>query len=111
MYSFDKKSRLLNKAAFDYVFSEAKKTTTKEFIILYRENNIGHARLGLAIAKKKVLKAHDRNYIKRLFRESFRINSLPAVDIVILAKINIFKARKLINIESLNKAWEKLCAK
>ena len=92
MYSFDKTRRLLNKADFDYVFSEAKKTATKEFIILYRQNDIGHARLGLAIAKKKVLKAHDRNYIKRLFRESFRINSLPAVDIVILAKINILNS-------------------
>lgn len=111
MYSFDKTRRLLNKADFDYVFSEAKKTATKEFIILYRQNDIGHARLGLAIAKKKVLKAHDRNYIKRLFRESFRINSLPAVDIVILAKINILNARQLINIESLNKAWDKLCVK
>lgn len=111
MYSFDKTRRLLNKADYDYVFSQAKKITTQEFIILYRENNIGHARLGLAIAKKKVAKAHDRNYIKRIFRESFRMSSLPAVDIVILAKINILHASKLITIESLIKAWDKLRTK
>jgi ribonuclease P protein component len=46
------------------------------------------ARLGLAIAKRHIPRACDRNTIKRIAREAFRLmrHSLPAVDVVVLAK-------------------------
>ncbi len=46
------------------------------------------ARLGLVVAKRKVRLAHDRNRIKRLVRESFRLRraQLPSMDMVVLAK-------------------------
>ena len=43
------------------------------------------ARLGLVVPKKGTAKAHRRNRVKRIVRETFRLHAaeLPAVDIVI----------------------------
>ncbi|WP_036378885.1 ribonuclease P protein component, partial [Moraxella catarrhalis] len=46
------------------------------------------ARLGLAITKKKLKKAVDRNRLKRLCRENFRHRqaSWVAIDVVVIVK-------------------------
>ena len=51
-------------------------------------NGLDHPRLGLVISKKNVRRAVDRNRLKRLTRESVRLqqDALPAVDIVLLAR-------------------------
>ncbi|SEF82420.1 ribonuclease P protein component [Billgrantia desiderata] len=51
-------------------------------------NGLDHPRLGLVISKKNVRRAVDRNCLKRVVRESVRLRqrSLPAVDIVLLAR-------------------------
>lgn len=45
-------------------------------------------RLGLAIAKRQIHRAHERNRIKRQAREQFRLKQyrLPEIDLVIMAK-------------------------
>ena len=111
MYCFDKTRRLLIKSDYDNVFQGAKKLVTSEFIILYRENTIGHARLGLALSKKTIAKAHDRNRVKRMLRETFRTRSLPAIDIVILARNGVAKVKNTIIIAKLTTVWDKLCGK
>ena len=108
MNEFYRSKRLLKKADYDAVFSKANKWVTSEFIFLYRNNDIGHARLGLAISKKTVAKAHERNRVKRLLRETFRTITLPAVDVVVLAKRGIENVKNPTLIANLNKAWSKL---
>ena len=50
-------------------------------------NECGEARLGLAIAKRVIPLAADRNAIKRQVREAFRYYpGLPCVDIVVLTR-------------------------
>ncbi len=83
---------------------------TSEFIFLYRNNAMGYARLGLALSKKNVAKAHDRNRLKRILRETFRVRQLPAIDVVILARHGAAKAENSILINKLDKAWDKLTA-
>ena len=110
MFEFKKSHRLLNKADYDYVFEQAKKIITKDFIVLFRKNNLGYARLGLALSKKMIAKAHDRNRIKRLLREGFRQSHLPAVDMVFLAKSGIATETKSGMTSRLSKLWEQLTA-
>lgn len=108
MFAFKKTQRLLNKIEYDLVFQQAKKIVTTEFILLFRENNLGHARLGLALSKKMIAKAHDRNRIKRLMREGFRQAQLPAVDMIFLARQGIAKQTNSGLNTQLSKTWEKL---
>ena len=111
MNCFDKTRRLLKKSDYDAVFSQAKKMINSEFIILYRDNTVGHARLGLAISKKTIAKAHDRNRLKRLLRDTFRTRLLPAVDVVVLARHGVAKVQNSLIIDQLGNAWDKLCKK
>jgi ribonuclease P protein component len=105
VFAFTKKQRLLNKIDYDCVFERAKKLTTSEFIVLYRDNNLGYARLGLAISKKKIAKAHERNRVKRLLRESFRHQRLPAVDVIFLAKRNTTEQTNVAINNQLSQTW------
>lgn len=109
MYCFTKARRLLTKQDYNYVFEQAKKIVTSDLTLLYRKNDLGHARLGLAISKKIVAKSHDRNQIKRLLRETFRLrNDLPAVDIIVLARPGVREASRALLIENLGRTWDKL---
>jgi len=51
----------------------------------YRVNEVNIARLGLIVSKKTAKSAVQRNYMRRVLRELFRLNqyNLPAVDLVI----------------------------
>jgi ribonuclease P protein component len=108
---FDKTRRLLKKSDYDHVFNQATKMVTSDFIVLYRSNEVGHARLGLALSKKMIAKAHDRNRLKRILRETFRTNHhLPAVDIIVLARQGVGNVQNSIIVAKLSKTWEKLSA-
>ncbi|KRA33673.1 ribonuclease P protein component [Rhodanobacter sp. Root627] len=78
----------------------------------YRDNELGHARLGLAISKRVSKRAVERNRIKRLLRESFRRvrHQLPSVDLMVMAReqaANVPGPQLLAEIDVL---WKKLIA-
>lgn len=83
------------------------------FTILGRVNDQGTARLGLAIAKKSLPLAVQRNRIKRLVRESFRNHQqlLLGLDIVVMARKGVQEKTNTELMESLNKHWSKLVRK
>lgn len=109
MNEFSRSRRLLNKADYDHVFDQAKKLVSPHFILLHRENSIGSARLGLALSKKMIAKAHDRARLKRLVRETFRIQQhLPAIDVIVLARSGVAKVQNAELLDSLKKIWSKL---
>jgi len=80
--------KLLTAENYQNVFAKAERFGNRSFTVLARENGLDHARLGLAISKKCAKRAVDRNRIKRIFRESFRLNQhkLPSVDIIAMCK-------------------------
>jgi ribonuclease P protein component len=58
------------------------------FAVTARLNQAGHPRLGMAVASKLAGGSVERNRIRRVVRESFRLNQLdlPAADIVVNAR-------------------------
>lgn len=86
---FPRQLRLLTAGEYRYVFDQASyKVHGKGLLVLARSNSLGHPRVGLVFSKKNVRRAVDRNRLKRLVRESIRLQQhrLPAVDIVVLAR-------------------------
>lgn len=78
--------------------------------MLYRRNGLGYPRLGLAIAKRQVRFAVERNRLKRLIRESFRgaKQQLSDLDIVIMARRKARVADNAVVYASLARHWESL---
>lgn len=88
-YAYTKAQRLLNSAQFSKVFDDAPiRAAHPSLLILARPNDTGQARLGLVIAKKHVRKANQRNRLKRICRETFRLrqHKLPPIDAIVLAR-------------------------
>ncbi|MBF0266343.1 MAG: ribonuclease P protein component [Gammaproteobacteria bacterium] len=108
---FKRNDRLLKAVEFQYVFDSAYKSSDKYFLVLGRKNKISHSRLGLAISKKSLKLAVSRNYIKRLVRETFRINSnikQKNIDFVVLARKNIVQYDNQQLLNSLEKNFHKI---
>lgn len=84
---FNRELRIVTASQFDRVFQRSQRFSTRCFRVVYSNNDCGHPRLGMIVAKKNIAKATERNKFKRLTRESFRLvrHELCAVDVVVLA--------------------------
>lgn len=74
-YSWQKEQRLLKRTEFQACYNQGEKNFTKLFLIFVKKTPVArtHARIGLAVSKKNG-NAVQRNRIKRLLREFFRIH-------------------------------------
>jgi ribonuclease P protein component len=109
-FSFPSQLRIKKPAEYKKVFARPVKSTDQYFTLLAIKNDYDHPRLGLAIAKKNVKKAVQRNVIKRTVRENFRKQQqcLGNIDIVVLARKEAVEAPLEILRKSLEKHWLKL---
>jgi ribonuclease P protein component len=75
-------------AEFRVVRQRGRRFSDAYFIVSVLANHETHPRLGLAIATRSCGNAVARNFIKRVARESFRLNQyeLPAVDVTIAVR-------------------------
>ncbi len=80
------------------------------FRIRYRDNEVGFARLGQAVSRRVSKRAVDRNRIKRIVRESFRLvrADLPAVDVLIVADGAARDATRADLRADLDRLWRRL---
>ncbi|SIQ92175.1 ribonuclease P protein component [Marinobacterium stanieri] len=88
-FRYPRRLRLLTGGDFKRVFDRADvKVPDQRLLILARPNNLGHPRIGFVISKKNVRRAVQRNRVRRIIRESFRLHQhqLPALDMIILAR-------------------------
>lgn len=92
---FGKQHRLQTAADFSLVFADRRPLRGEVFDLHYRSQDSraipahGGARLGVVIAKKLAQRAVQRNLLKRVARETFRLarHELPHYDLVLrLAK-------------------------
>ncbi len=117
MAGFSKKMRLLSAADFKRVFDAPdQRSVDNMFTLLARKNELGYSRLGMAITKKRLKRAVDRNYAKRIIRETFRAqqDEIVGVDVVVINRNGVSGAEKKALRNSLKKHWPRLakrCAK
>ncbi|MGP1924501.1 MAG: ribonuclease P protein component [Arsenophonus sp. NEOnobi-MAG3] len=111
MLAFPRKLRLLTSKHFDYVFQQSQRASFPEISILGRLNELGYPRIGLSIAKKNIKLAHERNRIKRLTREYFRLHQheLPSMDFIILVRKGIADLDNQEITKILGKLWRRHC--
>ena len=85
-FRFSSERRLTRSADFSRVFAEPRRSSDRFFTILARDNGGCGPRLGLAISRRAAKLAVDRNRLKRLARETFRVQTqLPSCDFVVMA--------------------------
>ncbi len=110
---FPRTVRLTDSVQYRQVFSLNFRVTDKFWMILVHgreaEKELG-ARLGLAFAKKRISRAVDRNRLKRLVRESFRLrrNDLGNIDLVVMANTRCKDSNNEVLAESLDRMWIKI---
>lgn len=110
-YKYKREFRLLTPADFQNVFNaHPKKFSCRYYTILAANNSLGYARIGFTISKKKAKNATDRNQVKRIVRDDFRLihAQLPSVDMVFIAKQGIAKAENKQLRKELDFTWKKL---
>ena len=107
---FNREIRIVTARQFDRVFQRSQRFSTRCFRVVYSNNDYGHPRLGMIVAKKNIVKATERNKFKRLTRESFRLmrHNLGAVDIVVLANKVVTKVNNEELWACLRTLWQKL---
>lgn len=105
---FSKKVRLLNLNEFVFVFQQSQHIKITGITLFSRPNQLKYPRIGLAISKKYIKYAHERNRIKRYARETFRMyqNNLSASDFVLtINSKNVLYLNNKDLIKELKKLW------
>jgi ribonuclease P protein component len=91
-FDYPRQARLLDAGDFRSVFDKAEiKASTKYFLLLARRNSLSTPRIGFVLSKKNIKLAVDRNRIKRVSRDYFRLerHKIPSIDIVFLGRKGI----------------------
>lgn len=104
--TFPKTARLRKRAEFLQLSSSRNKTTVRGFLVVWRENDLQTARLGIT-ASKKIGCAVVRNRVKRYLREFFRHNrfAMAAVDVNIIPRRESAQMTYSDVVRELNKAF------
>ena len=108
---FGRSKRLLTKATYKAVFDDSPyRVSHRNLLMLARPNGSKEARLGLIVAKKNVRLAVKRNRIKRVVRDSFRLNqqTLETLDIIFLARRGLDRLEPAVQHKLLLDSWRKL---
>ena len=87
-------NRLKKNEDFRRVYEKKRSMANKLLVIYVLKNEYGHNRIGFTVSKK-VGKSVTRNRVKRLLRESYRLNEkkiLQGYDIIFVARNTTSKA-------------------
>ncbi|MFN7096705.1 MAG: ribonuclease P protein component [Gammaproteobacteria bacterium] len=112
-WGFPKTLRLQTSSAFQTVFDHVdKKFYTKGLMVLVKKNGNPQPRLGLVISKKNLSLSCQRNTLKRLIRESVRLNqsTLTGLDLVVVARRDIIEVDRQSLWQALNQLWQTVSA-
>lgn len=86
-FTYPKNEKLKSKITIDLLFSKGKSASKYPLRLVYVESDYGitegsHQKLkmGVSVSKKYFKKAVDRNYFKRVLRETYRLNKHLLID-------------------------------
>ena len=107
--TFPSTMRILNSGDFSRVFKKNQRSKDASFTVLAHRTRDAGPRLGMAIARKSSGNAVQRNRMKRLVRETFRLSqhNLPSADFVVLARPGVAGRTNAELISSLQRHWQR----
>ena len=76
-FSYPKSEKLKSKNKIDLLFSEGKSVSKYPLRLVYAQVNLDEKeqiKMGVSVSKKYFKNAVDRNYFKRVLRETYRLN-------------------------------------
>jgi len=76
-FTYPKSEKLKSKNTIDLLFSEGKSVAKYPLRLVYVEGDFGEnipLKIGVSVSKKHFKLAVDRNYYKRVLRETYRLN-------------------------------------
>ena len=82
-FSYPKNTKLKSKTTIDTLFSEGKSVSKYPLRLVYCKNEISETeklKIGVSVSKKNFKNAVDRNYFKRVLRETYRLNKHILLD-------------------------------
>ena len=105
--------RLRRKSDFDAAYARGRRFGNGLFGVTALWNDKGWPRLGLAVAVRTAGGGVERNRIRRIIRESFRLHQyeLPAVDLIVSARGRARDATGAELRESLSALWKSVTGK
>jgi ribonuclease P protein component len=108
--SFPPARRLRTPADFKRVYDAGRRMAHDFFTVTSQPNELERPRLGMAVAVRAMGGAVERNRVRRLIRESFRLHQglVPALDIVIGVRPTARGADAGQLRSSLERLWERL---
>ena len=86
--AFRPQEKIRKRPEYLSIYQQGMRIQARHFTIVAQKNALGYARLGITVSKK-VGDAVQRNWIKRLIREFFRLNKTRLAvsrDIVVIGK-------------------------
>ncbi|MFI0489980.1 ribonuclease P protein component [Flavobacterium sp.] len=86
-FTYPKNEKLKSKITIDLLFSKGKSVSKYPLRLVYVESDYGIAedsgqkiKMGVSVSKKNFKHAVDRNYFKRVLRETYRLNKHLLID-------------------------------
>jgi ribonuclease P protein component len=85
---FSLRKHRLGRSDFERIFRDGARARSELLTVVVLENGLAHSRLGLSVGKRVSKRAVDRNRVRRVLREAFRLSraDLPVgIDVVLIA--------------------------
>lgn len=82
-FTYPKEERLKSKIKIGLLFSDGQSVSKYPLRLVYFEGAVGtdaQTQMGVSVSKRNFKRAVDRNYFKRVLRETYRINKAVLLD-------------------------------
>jgi ribonuclease P protein component len=82
-FTYPKNEKLKSKITIGLLFTEGKSVSKYPLRLVYKAGSLNEGekiKMGVSVSKKNFKKAVDRNYFKRVLRETYRLNKHLLID-------------------------------